>query len=366
LPKDPERALRILRREQAAIAEAEVQCDKDLESQRVYHQQMEKRSAELLERFRTEEEKQQYLRISLSEQRDAEEMLAQRELTDINRRMDQSEAVIRKYEERERQSDVSKARSNRTEKAAQRREGKSKPHEAEWIRETVRNRMEILVREAQVDIPWVDEPAFLGVRQNPDAMFLEPIPCPSPHASIVAAGGHLSAIDWSDHKRYPSGQSGDCKAIETAANILYARVQRVGKVGRPIKHIAHGVLAKPFNPKTGEPVDPWTGQSATRAARHYLVGLGADPDRHDWVAVLHRQSKKGGNGEWKVEEAIHVLWSRVRDDGALHHCAYSFVASALSRARWDSAAGLDVGRVSMTHSESGRDIWWSRGHNNWW
>jgi hypothetical protein len=99
--------------------------------------------------------------------------------------------------------------------------------------------------------------------------------------------------------------------------------------------VAHGVLSKPLDEQGG--IQKWRPDEAVRASRHYLRSQGADPDRHDYIVIVHSD---------KREESIHVLWNRVRDDGKVHSCENALVAACLGRARWDQYAGIDPSRIS--------------------
>ena len=107
-----------------------------------------------------------------------------------------------------------------------------------------------------------------------------------------------------------------------------------------------GVLSKPNDGTVA--VQRWTDQTAMRAARQYLVGQGADPDRHDVVVFVHSQQVQRKDGSTKVEEAVHILWSRNRDDGLLHDNDHAFVSAAVARARYDVYAGIDPARNFRT------------------
>jgi hypothetical protein len=171
-------------------------------------------------------------------------------------------------------------------------------------------------------------------------MFAQAVAMAAPHSRVVGALGRFGAeVDWA----HPT-------AIPLALGIFGAQRTPSSKRGGQIKHVAHAVLSKPNDGR--QAVQQWTPDTAMRATRHYLVGHGADPDRHDVVVFVHSQVVKRANGSTKVEEAVHILWSRVRDDGALHDLDHAFIADAVGRARYDVYAGIDPARIGMASTES--------------
>ena len=223
---------------------------------------------------------------------------------------------------------------DRTEKRA----AKESPDHAEQTRKKVRNATDLVASEADYPIPWISEVVACGVRPMPAGAFLEPIQLSAPHAQVVGATGQLSAVEW-----------GSRVALDQAAAVISAQRIDTGRVGGQVKHLGHGVLSKPNDGQHA--VQKWTPASAMRAARHYLLSQGAQPDDHDVVVFLHSQLVKRGSQVVKIEEAVHVLWSRVRrSDGALHECPQAFIAAVVGRARWDNAAGIDPSRIGMADS----------------
>lgn len=189
----------------------------------------------------------------------------------------------------------------------------------------------LLVDESRYPIPWAPEaPPLLGQRPLPKDAFSGEIRVPAPHAAVVGAGGKWSGVDFFNEK-----------AWKVVADLATASAPRSTKVGQPIKHIAHGVLSKPLGEQGG--IQKWQLDEAVRAGRHYLRSQGADPDRHDYLVVIHSDYS---------EEAIHILWNRVRDDGKIHSCGNALVAACLGRARWDRYAGIDPARISAPDGKS--------------
>lgn len=221
---------------------------------------------------------------------------------------------------------------------AEKRAAKETPDHAEQTRKKVRNATDLVAKEADYPIPWVSEVIACGARPMPVGAFLEPIQLSAPHAQVVGATGQLSAVEW-----------GSAAALAQAVAVISAQRIDTGRVGGQVKHLGHGVLSKPNDGQHA--AQKWTPESAMRAARHYLVSQGAQPDEHDMAVFLHSQLVKRGSKVVKIEEAVHVLWSRVRrSDGALHECQPAFIAAVVGRARWDNAAGIDPSRIGMTDS----------------
>ena len=230
-----------------------------------------------------------------------------------------------------------RARVSRVEKQARK---DATPAQAAATKATATRRTEMIVDEATYPIAWVAELEIAGVRMPPPGQFAQAVAMPSPHSRVVGGMGRFDAqVDWA----HP-------KAGALAASILDAQRIPSSKRGGQVKHVAHAVLSKPNDGK--QAVQQWTSDTAMRAARHYLVGHGVEPDRHDVVVFVHSQVGKRNNGSTKVEEAVHILWSRVRDDGMLHHLDHAFVADALSRARYDVYAGIDPARIGMSSTKS--------------
>jgi hypothetical protein len=187
----------------------------------------------------------------------------------------------------------------------------------------------LLVDESSYPIPWKRETALLGERGLPPGSYASAVQPMAKHAQVVGAGGKWSSVDFSKADAW--------KAVAEMAELSTPRSKGAG---RQVKHVAHGVLSKPLNEDGG--VQKWSLPEANRAARHYLRSQGADPSRHDYVVVVHSD---------KTEEAIHVLWNRVRDDGMIHRNDNAWVSSALGRARWDQYAGIDPARISVSDSK---------------
>lgn len=201
-------------------------------------------------------------------------------------------------------------------------------------RDRARRTRDLILDEASYPIPWVDadRPAYL--RTAPAGAF--PVAeRRSERSAVLGATGRFASIDWTT-----------AQAATQAAAILRSSEPPV-KCGRPPKILGHLVLALP-------PSELWAVADSTakgmRAARQALRALGVDPRRHD-VVVFHHSTRKTENGG-KNEEALHVLYNRVRDDGALHDCKNAFVAVALGRARWDDAAGFDPERLKNIDQKS--------------
>lgn len=205
---------------------------------------------------------------------------------------------------------------------------------------TAAKRTDAVVREATYPIPWVAQAEIVGERPVVPGEFPVAIPMPATHSRVVGAMGRLGEhVDWSQKE-----------SAQLVVKILAAQQIPSSKRGGQVKHIAHGVLSKPNDGTVA--VQRWTDQTAMRAARHYLVGQGADPDRHDVVVFVHSQQVRRADGSTKVEEAVHILWSRIRDDGLLHDNDHAFVAAAVARARYDVYAGIDPARIGMASTKS--------------
>lgn len=216
--------------------------------------------------------------------------------------------------------------ANNRKKANARQKGVDVP-DAEWAagakerkatkKDKISTYTRLVCSEATYPVPWVEKP-------HPVGCFSAPVKAMAVHAHVVGAGGRFSAVDFTA-----------LSAPDILTEIVVAQTPTIRRSGAPPKPLAHATLSKPLD-ADGKPLDVWSPESANRAARHYLVGLGVDPERHDYAVILHQKNK---------EEAVHLLWSRIRDDGKLHTCEYQVVAGMVARARWDHAAGLDPGRL---------------------
>jgi hypothetical protein len=214
---------------------------------------------------------------------------------------------------------------------------RGKPEYAESVHAKARRRAQLIIGEGLRPIAYLAAPEICGVRSLPACLFAEPLPMPATYSRIVGGAGALADLPWDN----PQG-------LTLAIALLESHRPAAPIQGGQIRHVGHGVLSKPNDPTAT--VQAWTDASAVRAARCYLVGQGADPDRHTWLAFVHSQAIAKAAGAHKVEEAVHVLWSRVRDDGLIHQNTMAFVSAAVARARYDVAAGIDPGRISMTLS----------------
>jgi hypothetical protein len=231
-------------------------------------------------------------------------------------------------------SAAGRARTSRVDKAAAK---DATPEQAQATRSVARERTALVIREAERAVEWRAEPEVAGIRMPPAGIFAHAIPQPAEFSRVVGALGLMSAVRW---------DAVDATAVAT--RILHAQILPSSARGGHYRHVAHGILSKPLE-KT-HCVQSWTDATAMRAARHYLCALGVEPDRHDVAVFVHSQQRPLSKDRIKVEEAVHVLWSRVRDDGAVHVCDSAFIAAAVGRARYDVAAGLDPERISMTLS----------------
>lgn len=235
-------------------------------------------------------------------------------------------------------SDLGRPKNNRAVKRSGKDEQAGFTDQAKRTRKRSRTNAVLLEDEASAPVPWLAEQAIAGERMAPRGSFVVPLHPHAPHARVVGALGRLAGIDYES----PA-------AVGQVTAVLMAQAVPAKARGGRWHHVGHGVLSKPNDGKGA--VQAWRPDEAMRAARHYLVGIGADPDRHDVLVVLHQQVVQKGDRR-KVEEAVHVLWSRRRDDGLIHDCEHQFVADAVGRARWDEAAGIDVGRLGAPEGKS--------------
>ncbi len=340
LPESPTEAVNVLRQEEGVLA---VQEREWKESAQRRQARAEQAAAELvaLERQAVAERERLAALEAAAIQEAAERAAADRAIAEAEkaaasarRERDAAQATVARAEQA---SAPGRARVSRTEKRAKKDKTAG---QAAATTAAARSRTDAIIREATYPVVWVHEPEIAGMRAQPVGMYDQAVPMASPHSQVVGALGRLgSQVDWSASE-----------ALEVAAGILDSQRVPSSKRGGQVKHVAHGVLSKPNDGTKAAQL--WTGDTAMRAARHYLVGQGADPDRHDAVVFIHSQVAPRSDGTIKVEEAVHVLWSRVRDDGALFDIDYAFVAAAVSRARYDVAAGIDPNRIGMASMKS--------------
>lgn len=193
------------------------------------------------------------------------------------------------------------------------------------------NAQKLVINEASYPIKFQIEESVLGVRDQPKGAFCQPVQCALAYAQVCGATGKLlGLVNWES-----------AAVIEEVVQLLTSETPYRSGRGQPIKHVFHHVLSKPLTAQG--PVQQWSDDDVVRAGRWCIVSLGMDPDRHSCVFIRHQQNTDG-----KVEESIHVLGSRVRDDGAVHFCNHAFVAAAVGRARWDHYAGIDPARIEMS------------------
>lgn len=247
-------------------------------------------------------------------------------------------ACVVPLEAAEAASELGRPKSNRAFKRSGKDEQAGYSEQAKRTRKRSRTNGCLLEEEASAPVPWITEQAIAGERMAPRGSFVVPLQPHAPHARVVGALGRLVGVDYES----PA-------AVAQVTAVLMAQAVPAKARGGRWHHVGHGVLSKPNDGKAA--VQAWRSDEAMRAARHYLVGIGADPDRHDVVVVLHQQVVQKGDKR-KVEEAVHVLWSRRRDDGLIHDCEHQFVADAVGRARWDEAAGIDVSRLGAPEGKS--------------
>jgi hypothetical protein len=181
-------------------------------------------------------------------------------------------------------------------------------------------------------VPWAKAEVIDGVVCSPIGLLAEVAESPWGPATVIGAGGSLSEVNWSIADQ----------AIVEATRILSEQMP-ARQPGAQRRHVAHLVIAMPHC--DGHVPVALTHPTAIRMVRHALLSQGADPDLHDWVAVLHRRRKALGDA--KDEEAVHVLWSRVRVDGAYLTNDNALIAAVVGRARWDSLAGIDIARIGI-------------------
>lgn len=339
LPDNPAQAVAVLRREEAALATREHEWEASAKRRQARAEQAAAALVVLERQAAAERERLAGLAAAavreVAEREAAARAIAVAEgaASTARRRRDAVQVAVATAEQ------ASAPGQARVSRSAKRAKKDATAAQATATVATARSRTDVITREATYPIVWVREVEIAGVRAQPVGMFDQAVPMAAPHSRVVGAMGRLGAqVDWSGSE-----------ALEVAAGILDA--QRVpSKRGGQVKHVAHGVLSKPNNGTKAAQV--WTSDTAMRAARHYLVGQGADPDRHDAVVFVHSQVAQRRDGTIKVEEAVHVLWSRVRDDGALFDIDHAFVAAAVSRARYDVAAGIDPERIGMASTKS--------------
>lgn len=234
---------------------------------------------------------------------------------------------------------ISKTKKAKRERNAKKK-GKELMSDEEWASgaegrkkakaRSVQSHKNKLLDECTYPIPWVKENEVMGIRALPKGCFSAPVKAEAKHAQVVAANGRLASVDFTK-----------ANAPDLMTSIIEDQKPKIRGAGQPPKHLGHTVFSKPLDENGG--IQKWQPEEATRAARHWMVGVGIDPDRHDWVLV-HHQSKK--------EEALHLLFSRVRDDGMIHESPHAFVASLVARARWDNYAGIDPGRIAAPDGKS--------------
>ena len=154
------------------------------------------------------------------------------------------------------------------------------------------------------------------------------------HARVVATHGLFNSVEWDTDR---------CE--RQALAVMQSFRPAIAGRGQPPKHIGHIVLARP----TG--AERWSDDEAHQAGRLALIAQGADPDRHPWFIVAH--SQRTSDGAHKDEEALHLVWVRVReDDRALHNCDHALVALNIGQARWDHWSGIDPGRMHFPDGKS--------------
>jgi hypothetical protein len=198
-------------------------------------------------------------------------------------------------------------------------------------REARRNaNTDAVCREASYPVPWRPERTLLGVQELPKGSFDQAVPGGAPHALIVGAGGAWADVDFTDRK-----------AHETLAALAMQSAPKAKGAGRPVEFLGHAVLPRKSEEEGGN--QKWDLREANRAARHYMVGMGIDPERHDYLVVIHSD---------EAEQTVHILYNRVRDDGKIHRNNHAYVSAALARARWDEYAGIDPGRVLLSDGKS--------------
>jgi hypothetical protein len=341
LPASPAEAVAVLRQEEGALATREGECEASAKRRQARAEDAAAKLVVLERQAAAERERQAALEAAVVrealEREAAARAIAQAEEAASTARL-RRDAVQVAVARAEQASAPGRARVSRTDKRAKK---DATAAQAAATVATARSRTDAIIREATYPIVWVHEAEIAGVRSQPVGMFNQAVPMAAPHSRVVGGFRRLGAqVDWTRGE----------EALELAALILDSQRITSGKSGGQVKHVAHGVLSKP-NDGT-KAVQVWTSDTAMRAARHYLVGQGADPDRHDAVVFVHSQVAQRRDGTIKVEEAVHVLWSRVRDDGALFQIDHAFVAAAVSRARYDVAAGIDPERIGMASTKS--------------
>lgn len=272
-----------------------------------------------------------------------EQILAQ--LNDLQRQQAETIRSLARdepeFELRERFNDLAKAEVSRAEKRIKKLKVKIASEPNELKRERLQTRLKTIKMErrirrrafeaiASVNVPWKLNLEFGGEQPSPPGMFAAAIPSLLGPATIVGAGGGLSEIDWENPET----------AIAEATELLVEQTPPIIRGGRK-KHVGHFVIGLPL--LDGEIPFVLTPETAMRLARQGLLSQGADPDLHDFVVFVHQKRK--ANGDDHDEEAVHVLWSKVRVDGKYLINDNALISAVVGRVRWDRAAGFDDQRL---------------------
>jgi hypothetical protein len=205
---------------------------------------------------------------------------------------------------------------------------------ADALAKRVARRSAIVLRESMSPIDWVHEPETGGVRSLVRGALWSPVPTSDTASIIGGLGSILDRVDVTS----PAALDAMTAIFESQAII---RTQG----GPTIRHMHHMVLAKPHG--TLGAVQTWQPDTGMRAVRHLLANIGLSPNRHDAIVFRHAKNSARPDGTRKIEEALHVVFCRTRDDGAYFQNWHLVVSAAIAQVRYDYHAGLDPMRMPV-------------------
>lgn len=90
----------------------------------------------------------------------------------------------------------------------------------------------------------------------------------------------------------------------------------------------------------------WDDATAATVSRHMMLAMGVDPDRHRSMTWIH------DNGQH-----LHVLFSKIRDDGQMWLGEHSKLAMTAGRSRWDHHAQGDVLKMNAPIDKELHESW---------